>query len=479
MNEQDIAVLAGSRFFGLAVCAHQGLIARGQTVSAEEQLAAGERLEAAGYLRRLSERRWEVTDEGRAVVREHDGLTPLTIDGARGMHSRDLRQIWGGDPLADRQVALRQSGASTVRSVLAALGPRPSGTGGWHLTAYVTPRGQIGYVDTARGVAVLTSSTLSDQEAEALTVPDQPEGPQVSGAAAWCAPDPGEARVASAPAGWVQLACDLRAPRGTEVEPAEAVSSETVAWGLRTCYGRLGRPGLDGLDAREPTVDVRIGASPEAVAAMEQVAERWLRKTSMQLAEMAGCRAAIEEALRQGIRSAIRAAAENSEPAPSYTPASAVVTALDCGRLSRAILRQLGVARIAGIAGERRLGVTPGGRWYDLAQHLVERVLRRDLLPHSEQLAAAMLPAGACEAEGRHRTRAWHVTVRIIPPLLAELGSVILRERLRDLPESARACEEAAYGVLYLVHGGPIDPSWRPAKSWASARPRWRAGWVW
>lgn len=148
--------------------------------------------------------------------------------------------------LATEALDLRNAAGRRCRGVLAGLGHTYTGSHGWHILAMATARDTIGFVDSAMGVAVETEVSIEPEEIEALTVPEQAEGPVASGAAFWTSPDAGEGHRASAPKGWRQLLVDLRDRK----DPVVRASGRVVAWGLTTCYGSTGQPGPLGLDGR-------------------------------------------------------------------------------------------------------------------------------------------------------------------------------------------------------------------------------------
>ncbi|MGH3600275.1 MAG: hypothetical protein ACRDRO_04225 [Pseudonocardiaceae bacterium] len=166
----------------------------------------------------------------------------------RRLNMAELTQRAETSEAAAEQLRRREQVEETCWAVLAGLGFRYSGTVGWHVGAYVDEDRRLGFVSITDGVAVGTDVVLDPAVVEAGTVPNQPEGPQVSGAVAWSSPDPGEAHHASAPPGWTQLAVDLRARR--KPTPMRC-SAHIVMWGLGTCYdGKRGVPGYTMLDGQ-------------------------------------------------------------------------------------------------------------------------------------------------------------------------------------------------------------------------------------
>jgi hypothetical protein len=180
-------------------------------------------------------------------VAEHGRLDPTGTEATSATAQR----------LARRHVLLRAQGHAIVVHALHDLGHRYTGTGGWHILPCAVPSTTgpdvwLGFVNIAAGIAATTDVVLPPELVAALTVPDQPAGPQVSGAVAWSAGDPGEARRAQAPEGWTQLGVDVRADAATD--PVEGTIPRIgdwcriEYWCLRTCYGAPGQPGYDRLD---------------------------------------------------------------------------------------------------------------------------------------------------------------------------------------------------------------------------------------
>jgi len=317
----------------------------------------------------------------------------IAVDAARGMHVGELRRL-RDDPVARRQVELRDAGTDIVLGVLDGLGYRYSGTGGWHITAYATPEHMLGLVNIAKGIAVLTSVPLDSHIVEALTVPAQATGPQVSGAAAWTSPDAGEGHRASAPEGWVQLFVDVRASARGEPytaarrTPAPRITcrARVVRWGLATCYeGRPGDPGPRCLDPREGDEMEPIADWPvdrQIRRRMAAVADDRLRALAMRLAVVAGVD--LEPYLARphspGLSSARRAAALPYHPF-GYAGARDVATSVTYAAPHR-LLREHGVTWCAAWETNHVAGAS--------YHSLLEQLLRRILVQRLEPIAAAI-----------------------------------------------------------------------------------------
>ena len=428
----DLVVLAHARTFGLTV--HPGqtkstssTTMRGGQVSDVEQFAAGERLEARGYLRRCGEdrtwgdgtvsRRYEVTDEGRAYVRAQDGLDDLTIDAARAMHARDLQEIWGGHPVADSQLALRAAGDARVRGALVACGEAHSGTGGWHVIPYVVaPEGRIGWVDTAKGRAYLSDVTLDAEMVVALTAPGQGAGPKASGAAVWSSPDAGGGTSTEAPDGWIQLVVDIRTHG--DVDTIEA-SAELVAYGLVTCYSHSrGRP-----------LSERVSSWPlddDQRRRIESLAATWLDDLLERVGPDPG-HARLEGAADE----AAHCLYPFAKPAESGTP--------------RRALCDYRIGWVADAAGEYTLDSVVGMRRIDAIDRALKRWAVERLAPLVEALPAE-LDAYTTDGQSRgtHDRR-----MRIVRAASAELLDLRMRElvstrtaghtRVHDLEDQLRA----------------------------------------
>jgi hypothetical protein len=259
---------------------------------------------------------------------------------------------------------------------------------------------------------MLTSYTLDAEMIEALTVPGQGDGPQVSGAVAWGGVDAGEAHRASGPAGWVQLLVDLRQDVGVVTEPGEFVTARIVAWCLDTCYDRYrdpegargprpGEPGLTCLDyPLDDTMDSREWpATAETRQAMDDVGLAALDTIARDLAARAGLTkvtAALDDATRGR---AERLAAACSAVWPDrhrrlagmnpQTPAErALGDAMGIMRESGAVAKALTGAEITPLTRESGDMSSPPGRYADLIDALLRRILLDRLLPATGLLAA-------------------------------------------------------------------------------------------
>lgn len=357
---------------------------------------------------------------------------------------------------AQRQLDLRQRGEQAVQGVLAALGHAFDGTGGWWISAFAAPDRTVGFVNTARGVAVSTSAVLGADVIEALTVPRQAEGPQVSGAASWASPDPGEAHQASAPAGWVQLVMDLRG--GDAVTPQPGVTARIVAWCLRTCYGKPGDPGALGLDTHPWTFASSAGradvagpqdwpAAGDVRRAVDEAGLAVLDTIARDLAADAGVGGEIGTALDgdgprwERIRAAWQAALLPAADFAGYEE-PAQVAARAARRASAAALAP--VARIAESCGDAvpyGPGNIEGSRYWDVIEALAARIITARLEPLMAPLAAAV-PGQPRDAR-RERER---LTDAVAGPV-AELAC----SRARDGAADAWLAMAGAYRA-----GGPV-----------------------
>lgn len=146
-----------------------------------------------------------------------------------------------GDPAAAGELGIRSAGQDLIRTTLAGLGYRFTGRDGWYILAARTRRGTVGFVNIAHGVAVSTEVPIPADIAHSLTIPDQGQGPQASGAVAWAEWDVGEARNATMPEGWVQMLTDIRF--GPDPSTVKRILYAGMVWGLQTCYRTQGIPG--------------------------------------------------------------------------------------------------------------------------------------------------------------------------------------------------------------------------------------------
>jgi len=422
---------------------------------------------------------YTITDAGRAAAREHRGLGALTVDAARLLHSTDLVGLWGGDPVAGAQLDLRTTGSAHVRGVLAGLGYRYSGTNGWHITAFATPDLLIGFVNTAKGVAVLTDRRLDAAAVEALTYPAQPEGPITSGAVAWAPVDVGESRNASAPPGWMQLILDLRT-FGAEPEavPCEA---HVVMWGLTTCYKTLGEPGIVQLDPPGDAERAPFDEWPmtESIRrATRAIAERWLDSTTRVLAGLADAPAVIEalDTPRKGtplfasagpvaptlpecdMGRAVDAARLGAEASRSggYGARSALesATCATTTEIVRHAMSAAGISRIAAWAGEYGRDRVVGMRYVDAIKYLIERIVRMRLEGAAdalgEQLRPFVLPTQLGE-QGHMGEWRWHTT---LVPILRDLAKSMLPHILAGIERSAYETRAECVSAFYA--DGPV-----------------------
>ena len=410
---------------------------RGRKVSDLEQLAAAERLETRGYVRRCGEdrtwgdgtvsRHYEITDEGRAYMREQDDLSDLTVDGARGMSARDLRELWGGHPVADRQLGLRAVGGARVRGVLVACGEAHSGTGGWHVIPYVTPDRRIGYVDTAKGRAYLTDERLSEEAVVALTVPGQTPGAKASGAAAWSSPDAGGGAGTEAPDGWVQLVIDIRTHE--PVEQLVLASPPTlVAYGLVTCYSRRGAT-VQTLVSEWPLDDDQRGR-------IHALAGAWLEDLREQIGPDPGYSGLVEPGAADAAH-ALHSFAVEWEP--------------ERGTVRRA-LRDHRIDWVADAAGEHRLDAVVGARRIDAIGRALSRWAAERLGPMVSAIPAELEAYTADgQSRGVHDRRE-----RLIRAAAAELLDHRMDALLRITGASSRVGELAAQCREILYERGAI-----------------------
>lgn len=373
--------------------------------------------------------------------------TEITLDTLRTMHLSDLRAL--AHPLAQQQVTLRESGTRIVRSALAALGHKYHGTGGWHITAYATPQHELGFVNLAKGVAVRTSVRLDAPVVEALTVPDQGEGPQVSGAAAWTSPDVGEGHRASAPAGWVQLLVDVRS-HDNAPEPLDAVSARVVMWGLRTCYGSAGAPGWLSLDGEEALPIEAWPTDSETRQAMRDIGRRWLDALARRMADWAGVGAAVRTALDaaplspQGVGGAMGAMYARWPGRGGYSAAGAAHSCISQSALTDT-LRSEGVARISATAD---VSDVIGLRYYDLIRCALELAVTQRLVPVAEVLWQQLAPLVP------HREDGWQLWRRA-EEILAPTGIALAQDILRGVDREAREIEERMVAAYYAR--GPVE----------------------
>lgn len=391
-------------------------------------------------------------------------VSNLTIDHARTLHAADLESIYRDVPIARDQLQLRRRGTGIVRAALRALGHEYSGSGGWHITAYATDRSKLGFINLAHGVAVETDVQLDTAMVEALTIPEQGEGPKASGAAAWTTPDAGEGRRASAPPGWVQLLVDVRvsASGGKDVS-LERVSARVVCWGLRTCYTsypnnepELGHPGyVDlGCDSKRrlpiaewPMVNADVRREMRAIGA------KWLDSVARKLAVLAGCADGVSAALdglpRADMEGAIKATDAYGVRRYAYDAATAADSC--CGipttTVVRDALRECGVARISAGCDVSDVG---GLMYYDLIGYLLQRAIVQRLTPVAEVLWSQMAPLVPSREDG------WDIYMRI-QPVLTGLATEFATDLLRGVHDEARATEDAIVAAYYVNAPVSVD----------------------
>lgn len=258
---------------------------------------------------------------------------------------------------------------------------------------------------------MLTSYTLAAEMIEALTVPGQCDGPQVSGAVAWAAADAGEAHRASAPPGWMQLLIDLRKDVGAVTEPGEFMTARIVAWCLDTCYdhyhdpqgSRGPRPGEPGLTALDDPLDDPVDprewpATAETRQAMDEAGLSTLDAIARDLAAQAGLTevtVALDDAARA--RAGRLTAAGNAVwpersrwragMNPRTAAEQALRDAMGIMRESGTVAKALTGAEITQLARESGDMSNPPGRYADLINALLWRILLDRLLPATRLLA--------------------------------------------------------------------------------------------
>ena len=395
----------------------------------------------------------------------------LSIDEARGLHISDLRRH--PSEVARCQLALRMEGTDTVLGVLQTLGYCYRGTGGWWITAYADGQNRLGFVNNAKGIAVITSIVLSPAVVEALTIPNQVPGPQVSGAAAWTSPDVGEARNASAPNGWVQLLVDLRmdargAPYTAErsvVPPAVPCTARVIRWGLATCYqGLPGEPGYTALDPAPDHPKLPLSdwpCSKEIRRRMAAVADRRLHD----LAHTLGARTnhdiatLLPVAVRPPAADLCRAQAAVSVSRGydfDYAdPADVAHTAVH-HEVIREILREYGVSWVAWWETSRA-----SSSYYGLIEQLCRTVVVPRLIPIAAAIRTALeplMPRTPEPGQQAHMPR-WALH-RQMEPMVAACVRPLLDPLLKhfDLDESfERPARKELLSVYYSE--GPVEVS--------------------
>lgn len=412
MNDRDFEILAHARVFSIARHRGGGSIIAGRVATDARQATAARRALALGYVEaRLSPSSvlvYRLTDAGRAAIRAWERRVPLTAEAARAMPLSDLQSIWAGDPFADEQMRLRASGRRAVLGALLACGERHTATGGWHVIACATPEGRIGWVDTAKGRAYLSTAALSAEEVVALTVPEQREGAVASGAVHVDARTAGSGRVET-PDSWHQLLVDVRV-MGTDDAASEGVTAELVCYGLVTCYSHRGAPAAG-------------------------TWERWGEE--------------VDEGLQGRVRSLARIRLEAIRDSlgedPGYGDRSeawevAEVCATAFGRPDR-LLREAGVAQLEEIA---RTHAAHGARVIDACARILSARLARALAPVAESLGdVSGGHPGSPMAKGRRREILGHVA--------DGHGEAILREASDAARAATAECVEALYSAGAIV----------------------------
>ncbi len=388
----------------------------------------------------------------------------IAVDTARGMHVGELRRL-RDDPVARRQVELRDAGTDIVLGVLDGLGYRYSGTGGWHITAYATPEHMLGLVNIAKGIAVLTSVPLDSHIVEALTVPDQANGPQTSGAAAWTSPDAGEGRRASAPDGWMQLLVDVRADvRGEHYTaarrtPAPLITcrARVVRWGLATCYeGRPGDPGprsLDVIGELEPIYDWPVDR--EIRRRMAAVADDRLCALARRLAGVAGVD--LESYLtRPGspdLAGAWSAATLPRHPF-GYAGARDVATSVTYAAPQR-LLREHGVTWCAAWETSRVVGAS----YHSLLEQLLRRILVQRLEPIAAAIRDQLEPLSEMTpSPGQQEHMPLHALHGAMEPAVAASIEPIAKRLIGDFDFDARTMTRPVRAELLAIYysAGPV-----------------------
>jgi hypothetical protein len=428
-QEQDMAVLRHARVFGMTTydppSEGGGTVLAGVgTVSQARQLASARRLVAAGLLAPVRDayrihgstaQAHAPTDAGRAAVRAYDGLGELTMDRARSLSDRDLTEIWGDVSLARTVIARRAEGRHIVRGALLACGERHTGTGGWHLLPCAF-RGRVGWVDSAKGRACLSTAELAPELIEALTVPEQPTGAVAAGTSFVPASVAGSSRVET-PVGWSQLLVDVRVDMrdAPATEATEGVTSVLVAWGLQSCYCAPGdAPAAWGLEDREGDL------AEEVLREIRQTAAEGLREVELTLLGRLGFAEAPSIRL-------------TSDSCP--WDLREVITTSFRESATWEALREAGVCEIAAAAGEYSPPSVLGLRVIDRIARTFESVLEQRLLP----VEAALGDVGEGHPDsplsrGRRREVLRTAAVAVAQ---SELRSV--HERMRTLDSELRA----------------------------------------
>lgn len=332
------------------------------------------------------------------------------------------------------------------------------GTGGWHVTAYATPEGRLGFVNNAHGVAVTTAIELRDELVEAVTVPDQSAGMQASGAAAWTSPDAGvaelvedtdgvmrlakPAQMPGVPDGWIQLLVDVRSGVGSPPEVTlGAVRARVVMWGLRTCYGHAGRPGYTSLAADARLSPADWPATYEIQTAMCAIGAPWLRETAQRVAALAGRGDEVTAALNTGdMAGAIKATGAYAWHPFAYDVANAVRSSVDSTRnITLDALRSCGVDRISAACDVSETG------GYDLIGYALQSAIVMRLAPVAEAIWAQMSPLVPDRGDG-------HTLYMRVQSVLSGLAAELAKDLLRGI--DAAETEQAIVAAYYA--DGPV-----------------------
>lgn len=444
ISEQDLAVLRYARTFPIKVGSEfrGGHVIAGRTVMADQLEAAAKRLAKAGLMAARPGKTdiYDVTDDGRSVARGRDDLT---IDEARGLHARVLREVWGGHRTADNQRRFRAAGTVLARAVLDRLGVRLGNTA-WELVPFAGPEGQLGFVNIATGSAGVSNAELPPHVIEALTIPDQPGGPRASGAAFRTFPDPGEPHHAEAPESWVQLLCDIRPGADIDSPPSfqnlplpDPLDVRIVWWGLRTCYGgRRGNPGphrLVGLHSRAGLPPEKWPQLPTSQTMAETAADG-LRTIALAIAARVGLADEIAEAFDTWGPGGVVPLVQRSitSAAGSATSATDPFVGHDV-RVPSDDVRWL-------------WSLTPdGAAWRDL----LERLTRLWIVTHRVAPAARGLAAHMAGVEGREARPPRALLKALVQPAVTELWD--------DIRAGAIAADTADTAIAAYLADGPVN----------------------
>ncbi len=318
--------------------------------------------------------------------------TQLTVDDCRVLHIGNLIRDHSSDPVAAEQIRLREEGTRLVLGTLKALGYKYTASNGWWISAFAAPKRSLGFVNTSKGIAVLTDVQLPPDVIEALTIPEQGAGQVASGAAAWTYPDAGEPRHSSAPDGWTQLLVDVRASVEGVAVTDVACCAHVIMWGLPTCYdGERGPAGYECLDplAEKPSIAAEDWPCPTTIRQrLAERAEIWLKETAENLARIADVDIStmtVSEAVQfAGPREPFRA------ETPTQIARRDVVDAINA-TVNREIVEALRAHRFNLVA-RWESAQTVGCRYWDLLKYLCERILVNRLSPAAEVLREHLTP---------------------------------------------------------------------------------------